>query len=268
MRIDQAAVPVDSGEPVPKLVCDARRELAETSERLLQPQLLFQLEHVRQVREQTDDAALAFGAGERRHRHAEVCGTAATGQAQQAPDDRPPCGQAFGNHVNERRDHREQLAIVSAGGVPGEVEQSAAGRVEDLDAPGQVDDKQPSGQALDNLPAQLFGRGRAGARRLFLRLEAGNDVLHAGRRVRPHVRPARAPPGVTGRRTEAEQRERDHRDEHGDQRGESEDRVTVRRPREEVSHPLATEAQRHEEHSRTMTLRVSMSPWPGSVNIS
>ena len=72
VRIDQAAVPVDSGEPVPKLVCDARRELAETSERLLQPQLLFQLEHVRQVREQTDDAALAFGAGERRHRHAEV----------------------------------------------------------------------------------------------------------------------------------------------------------------------------------------------------
>jgi hypothetical protein len=50
---------VDGGQAVPELVRDAGRELTETRQRVLQPQLLLELDDVGEVREEADDASEA-----------------------------------------------------------------------------------------------------------------------------------------------------------------------------------------------------------------
>ena len=76
LRIDQAAVAVNRRQAVAELVRDAGGQLAEARQRLLQPQLLLELDDVGQVREQADDAAAAApAAAKRRHGDAESATT-------------------------------------------------------------------------------------------------------------------------------------------------------------------------------------------------
>jgi hypothetical protein len=55
-RIDEPAITVDRRQAVAKFMRDAGGQLADPREAVLQPQLLFQLDDVRKVGEEADDA--------------------------------------------------------------------------------------------------------------------------------------------------------------------------------------------------------------------
>ena len=85
--IQQTGVAVDGGQAVPELVGKTRGQLADAGERFLQPQLLLELHHFREIGEQADRRLqLPVGAGERRHAHAQI--RRAPVQAQLAARDR------------------------------------------------------------------------------------------------------------------------------------------------------------------------------------
>ena len=68
-QIEQPAVPVNRGEAVPELVRDARGQLAEPCEAVLQPQLIFEIRDLTEVAEQADRAVFVTAAvADRRHR--------------------------------------------------------------------------------------------------------------------------------------------------------------------------------------------------------
>src|SRR5262245_58985927 len=60
-RVEQFPVPVNRREAVAEFVRDARRELAEFGERVLETQLLLEIDDRGDVREQADDAAIGPG---------------------------------------------------------------------------------------------------------------------------------------------------------------------------------------------------------------
>ena len=53
-RIEQPPIAVNRGEAIPEFVRQSGRQLAQTRQRFLEPQLLFQFDDRRQIREQAD----------------------------------------------------------------------------------------------------------------------------------------------------------------------------------------------------------------------
>ncbi len=141
-------------QAVPEFVGDARGQFAEPRKRLLEAQLLFQLNHIRQIRKQTDGTC-ALGT-ERRHRHAEVRGPSHAWNLKSSTRDRAPALKAFRDRIPKWRRSDEQIAIVSTDGVSRDLEQFAARRVQDLDAACVVCHQQAGCETFDDLTAQLL----------------------------------------------------------------------------------------------------------------
>ena len=221
-------------EPVPELVRDAGGQLAEARQRFLEPQLLLELDDAGEIGKEADRAARVAGALERRHRHAEMHSLHRPLHFDRPPHDWLAGRQTLGHDVGERRGAGKHVDIRVADVLGRKRQQTAPGGIEHFDASRAIDDHQTRGEAVGDLAAQQVGRLRARARRLLLRLELADGLLQRRRQDRGvgasaaqcALRIARA-----GKHTQ--QRERHHRDEHGDERGEADERVAE--PRHDAS---------------------------------
>ena len=106
-QIEQLAVALNRRQAVPELVRDAGRQLPHRRQAVLQPQLLFEILHRRQIGEEADRAVqLPVLVRERRDADAEmrdaVPALEILAQHDRTADDRRPAPQAFVDHFEQR----------------------------------------------------------------------------------------------------------------------------------------------------------------------
>ena len=214
-------------EPVAELVRDARGQLPDLGQAVLQPQLLLELDDVGQIAEEADGAIARSGDGlDRRHRDAEVRRPiAARREADGAAADRVPRVEALLDDPGQRRRREQHGADVAAPVRFGHAEQAAAGGIERFDAAILADDEQARRQAGDDLAAQPLGRLGARRHRLFPHAQARQRVLHRRGHEGGFGAGPLAPGHLARRREEAQDREGqagDHQPERDGQQKEDE----------------------------------------------
>ena len=164
-QIDQLAVAVNRREPVPELVRDAGRQLADRRQAFLQPQLLFEALHGGQIGEQADRAVqIAVVVEQRRNGHAKMGGAVACLVQAHRP---PEIGSLVARQSSMTSDSAGSPSIrrwSSSGRRFGDPQHPPAGGIDDPDLAVQSHHEQAGGEALDDFAAQPLATPRRAPR--------------------------------------------------------------------------------------------------------
>ena len=226
LRIEQPAISMDRRQAVAELVRDARRQLAQPSERFLQAKLLFELDDIGEIREQADCTARGRGPCNRRDRHAKMRRFHRRRHLHRAAHDRFAGVQAFGDDGNEWNGRAEYDPIRCSDRLGPHLEKPSSSRVEHFHATTVVDDEESRRKAVGDLATQAVGGCRTRSHRLLLRLQLADRLLkRGGQHQRVRAVRAEVTLGRARARDDAQERKRQDADEHRGDRRETKQRV-------------------------------------------
>ena len=220
---------MDGRQAVAELVRDARRQLAEPRQAVLQSQLIFEVHDLAEIGEQADRPVGVPGfVANRRDRHAEVRG-ASRNSADRAAHHRLGFRQAFVNHRRELGRAAEHLGVCAGPVGLRQAEQLPARRIESADDPAKVDDEQAGGEARDDLVAEPFGGLGSRLHRALLQPQVAQRVLHRrGHEDRLTAAAAASPVDAAGGDDESKDRVRENRGKSRDDGGEPQEEEEAR----------------------------------------
>ena len=223
---------MDRRQAVAELVGQPGSELAETGQRVLQPQLLFERDDTREIGEETDDAGLpGLATHPRRQRHAEVRWPAhEPGRHVAARHRGAAVFDGIAHQGGQRRHVLQQVGDVGRHRPRCDAEDAVSGRIQHPDPAVAARHEQTRGQALDDLRVEPLGGLGAGQRGALLRLQLGHGLLQSRRQQgRLDVRLAQVPAGIARRPHDPQQREAEQAGQEADDGGEAEQQIAGRR---------------------------------------